>query len=156
METPTVLLLNVAEVFSDSLSRVSYDHRRLCVPSTLEVIQNAWREWSTENASDAGRLYLFLTVGLGVSRQVEDTIRALDAAGYRVVEALDSSEITSDDHSLEAITEAHATFRRHRLGSWPGWRDISPYLRYVSARRSVPSPHEYIPEMLGNNIVGRK
>jgi hypothetical protein len=132
----TVLLLNVTDVLEDSLSRVTYDSRRLCVSSTLAVIQDDWRQWSAECAPDAGLLFLFLTVGHGVSGQVEDTIRALYAAGHTVVEALDSTEVISDDHSYAARAEARATFRRHRLGSWPGWRDISPYLKYVSESSS--------------------
>lgn len=139
MSPPTVLLLNVTEVFEDSLSRVVYNPRTLCLPSTLGAIQDAWRQWSVENAPEAGRLYLFLTLGHGVSGQVEDTVRAFAEAGYQIIEALDNTEIMSDDHSREARTEARAVFRRHRLGSWPGWVNISPYLRYVAARRSPSS-----------------
>ena len=126
----TVLLLDVSEVLEDALSRTNHDARRLCMRSTIETIQYHWRQWAMENAAaDSAALVLYLTVGWGLPEQTTDVIQALAAGGWHVVEMFNASEYGP----VEDFIAAADVFKLWRLGQWPGWRDITPFLRYGRA-----------------------
>ncbi len=138
---PTVLIVNVREMIEtacdeqDALEwRVQQGERvgsaNVCWRSTLQAISDAWLWWADTRWQYLGRgelpLVLVLTMGDGLppTLQQQALLRACEASGYRIIEAVDPKQDGADGAEFAAL------WQELRLGDWSGWKDIVSMLRY--------------------------